>query len=176
MKDLPKFHLRIEGQGEYFKGARYLWIKSVTGFNDKEHCKKCLKGKDIWLSDDKHLVRAASYKLGLDYPFECDNKPTETSYLIGGQVLHYLCIGSRVEKSKDDYLHIGFIFKQDSEIRGNFKGQTIIIKNAKNLHFDFNTIGGVGDSVVRRKYSHLDDCFTECRNFWFGAYFYGDKI
>ena len=90
-----------------------------------------------------------------------------------GEVPHYLCIDSTNGK---DYLHIGFIFKQGSEIRGNFKGQTIIIKNAKNLHFDFNTIGGVGDSVVRRKYSHLDDCFTECRNFWFGAYFYGDKI
>lgn len=61
-------------------------------------------------------------------------------------------------------------------------GQTIIIKNAKNLNFDFGKDSEIGNKA-REKYADFDnpntkkECkATECRNFWFGAYFFGDRI
>lgn len=89
-----------------------------------------------------------------------------------GEVPHYLCIDAT--KSKD-YLHIGFIYDENSEVRGDFMGQTIIIKNARNLNFDFSENSKVGNEV-REKYAEKGSRATECRNFWFGAYFYGDRI
>lgn len=177
MKDSPNFSLRIEGQGEYLQGAKFAWIYSVRGFDESKKCKDCFKPK-------KEAITAfhKKVKTGKEYPFNADNTKVPINPKIkghNGEVPHYLCIDSTNGK---DYLHIGFIFKQGSEVRGEFMGQTIIIKNAKNLNFDFSKHSEIGNKV-REKYAHLDkpdtakSCkVTECRNFWFGAYFYGDKI
>lgn len=177
MKDSPNFSLRIEGQGEYLQGAKFAWIYSVRGFDEKAKCQKCFKNKGKLVLSAFHK----KVKTGKEYPFNADNAKIPINPKISGhngEVPHYLCIDSNGK----DYLHIGFIFKQGSEVRGEFMGQTIIIKNAKNLNFDFSEHSEIGNKV-REKYAHLDkpdtvkSCkVTECRNFWFGAYFYGDKI
>ena len=182
MENAQKFLLRIEGQGEYLQNAQWAWIHSVRGFNCPNEMQKCkhqkyLKGQREFGEFHKKV------KIGIDYPFEkFDNAKIPINPKISGhngEVLHYLCIDSTNGK---DYLHIGFIYEKDSEVRGDFMGQTIIIKNAKNLDFDFSENSAIGNKV-REKYTHLDKPdtaknyrVTECRNFWFGAYFYGDKI
>ena len=47
-----------------------------------------------------------------------------------GEVPHYLCIDSTNGK---DYLHIGFIYDEGNEVRGDFMGQTIIIKKTPKI-------------------------------------------
>ncbi|MGX3012054.1 hypothetical protein ACWIUD_10960 [Helicobacter sp. 23-1044] len=175
MQDSPKFLLRIEGQGEYLQNAKWAWIHSVSGFYENQKCQACFNGKPILKAIHKKV------KTGEDFAFNADSTKIPINPKIkghNGEVLHYLCIDS----SGKDYLHIGFIYEQGSEVRGEFMGQTIIIKNAKNLNFDFSENSEIGNEV-REKYAHLDkpntakSCkVTECRNFWFGAYFYGDKI
>lgn len=172
-----QFILRIEGQGEYLQNAWFAWIRSVRGFNDNKKCKECFKPqKDILLGFHKKV------KTSEDYLFKADSARIPINPKINGhngEVLHYLCIDST---NKKDYLHIGFIYSEGSEVRGDFMGQTIIIKNAKTLNFDFSENSEIGNKV-REKYADLDnpnakkECkATECRNFWFGAYFYGDRI
>lgn len=178
MENTPKFSLRIKGQGEYLQNAQWAWIHSVRGFNEKAKCQECFKNKGKLVLSAFHK----KVKIDIDYPFNADNTKVPINPKIkghNGEVPHYLCIDSTNGK---DYLHIGFIYDEGNEVRGDFMGQTIIIKNAKNLNFDFSENSEIGNKV-REKYAHLDNpnttksCkVTECRNFWFGAYFYGDKI
>ena len=174
-----QFILRIEGQGEYLQNAKWAWIRSVKGFNENKKCKECFKPqKDILLGFHKKV------KTSKDYPFDADSTRIPINPKINGhngEVLHYLCIDGK-KPYQNEYLHIGFIYDDGNEVRGDFMGQTIIIKNAKNLNFDFSENSEIGNKV-REKYADLDnpntkkECkATECRNFWFGAYFYGDRI
>lgn len=175
MKNTQQFILRIKGQGEYLQNAKWAWIHSVRDFNENQKCQKCFNGKSILSAFHKKV------KVGDDYPFNADNAKVPINPKIkghNGEALHYLCIDSKGK----DYLHIGFIYEKGSETVGDFMGQTIIIKNAKNLNFDFSENSEIGNKV-REKYVHLDkpditkSCkVTECRNFWFGAYFYGNKV
>lgn len=167
-----QFILRIEGQGEYLQNARWAWIRSVRDFKLKEKYKRCC---DCFVSGSNPQTEIhKKVKTRKDYPFDADNAQIPINPKINahnGEVPHYLCIDGA-----KDYLHIGFIYCEGSEIRGDFMGQTIIIKNAKNLHFDFSQNSKIGNKV-RETYKNLvDDTRLECRNFWFGAYFYGDKM
>ena len=176
MENTPKFSLRIEGQGEYLQNAKWAWIYSGRGFDESKKCRDCFNPK-------KEVITAIHKKVktGEVFEFNADNAKIPINPKIkghNGEVLHYLCIDSKGK----DYLHIGFIYEKDSEVRSDFMGQTIIIKNAKNLNFDFSENSAIGNKV-REKYANLDkpntakSCkVTECRNFWFGAYFYGDKM
>lgn len=178
-KSHKQFILKIEGQGEYLQNARWAWISAVKGFDESKKCKNCFKPrKDVLLGFHKKV------KIGEDYPFEADSGQMPINPKINGhngEVPHYLCIDSSNGK---DYLHIGFIYDEGNKkgVKGEFMGQTIIIKNARELNFDFRENSEIGNKV-REKYADLDnpntkkECkATECRNFWFGAYFYGDRI
>lgn len=175
-----QFILRIEGQGEYLQNAWWAWICSVRGFDENKKCQACLNPpKDIGLRDFHKEVKIGEYR-----QFKADSKRMPINPKIkghNGEVLHYLCIDAKKPYEKN-YLHIGFIYDEGNEVRGDFMGQTIIIKNAKNLNFDFSENSEIGNKV-REKYADLDNPnvkkeykTTECRNFWFGAYFYGDRI
>lgn len=172
-----QFILRIEGQGEYLQNAQFAWIRSVRDFRLKEKYKCCY---ECFGTSSKSEFKAfhTKVKVGVDTPFEfVDNVKVPINPKIkghNGEVLHYLCIDSTNCK---DYLHIGFIYDEGNEVRGDFMGQTIIIKNAKNLNFDFSKNSEIGNKV-KEKYAGLVDSNKrlECRNFWFGAYFYGDRI
>ena len=170
-KSHKQFILKIEGQGQYLQNAKWAWISSVKGFDESKKCRNCLKPrKDVLLGFHKKV------KVGEDYPFEADSEQMPINPKINGhngEVPHYLCIDSTNGK---DYLHIGFIYDEGKEAEGKFMGQTIIIKNAKNLDFDFGKDSEIGNKV-KEKYADLaDDNRLNCRNFWFGAYFYGDRI
>ena len=173
-----QFILRIEGEGECLQNAEWAWIRSVRNFKLKEKYKCCY---DCFESSPKPEFTSfhTKVKVGVDTPFEFvdDVKVPINSKIKGhnGEVLHYLCIDA--EEPYNDYLHIGFIYNKGSEVRGDFMGQTIIIKNAKNLNFDFSQNSKIGNKV-KEKYAGLvdSDKRLECRNFWFGAYFYDDRI
>lgn len=173
---MKQFILRIEGNSEYLQNAAWAWIISVRGFNENEKCQKCFKGKREFSAFHKKV------KVGEDYPFPADSTQIPKIPKIkghNGEVLHYLCIDAT---NKKDYLHIGFIYDKGSDVRGEFLGQTIIIKNARKLNFDFSQNSAIGNKV-REKYADFDnpnakkECkATEYRNYWFGAYFFGDRI
>lgn len=171
-----QFILRIEGQGGYLQNARWAWIRSVKNFKLKEKykcCYECFGGS----SKSEFKAFHTKVKVGVDTPFEfVDNVKVPINPKIkghNGEVLHYLCIDSTNGK---DYLHIGFIYDEGNEVRGDFMGQTIIIKNAKNLNFDFGKNSEIGNKVKEKYADLVDDNRLKCRNFWFGAYFYGDRI
>ena len=164
------------------QNAKWAWIHSVMGFVDfdkKRKCQQWFKVNGSKLVFSNRRLPNNKIKTGEDYQFNADNaKIPKIAKIKGhnGEVLHYLCIDSTKGK---DYLHIGFIYEQGSEVRCDFMGQTIIIKNAKNLDFDFSQDSAIGNKM-REKYAHLDSPnvaknykVTECRNFWFGAYYFG---
>ena len=138
-----------------------MWIKSVRGFDSTKHCAKCFVGEFIQIKTTHY---SKPYELGVGYTFTLDSGVLDSSVSVDGKVLHYFCIVA----SPYDYnanIHAGFIYAQGHTIERVFKGQKITIENAKEIYFD--------DSVVREKYAHLPREFTTCRNFWFGAYYYG---
>lgn len=145
----------------YFQGAYTMWIKSVRGFDSTKHCAKCFVGEFIQIKTTHY---SKPYELGVGYTFTLDSGVLDSSVSVDGEVLHYFCIVA----SPYDYnanIHAGFIYAQGHTIERVFKGQKITIENAKEIYFD--------DSVAREKYAHLPREFTTCRNFWFGAYYYG---
>lgn len=156
-----KITLRIDSDKALFEGYRFMWIRSVKGFNPQVHCAKCFKGNYININP---ISPKMPYETNKDYHIELDNKPLLTSVLLDGKVLHYFCIVSQPYKWEEN-IHAGFIFKQGSKVERDFKGQHITLTNAKEVYFD--------DSVVQKKYNHLGKEFTTCRNFQFGAYYYG---
>lgn len=165
-----QFILRIEGHSEYLQNAKFAWISAVKGFDENTNCRNCFKPRVDVLSAIYKKV-----KIGENYPFTADSTQMPINPKIkghNGEVPHYLCIDAT---KSNDYLHIGFIYDENSEVRGDFMGQTIIIKNARNLNFDFSENSKIGNKV-REKYAEKGSRATECRNFWFGAYFYGDRI
>lgn len=153
--------LTIESENEIFMGAYCMWIKSVKGFNPTKHCIKCFDGKYINIKPT-HFTQP--FKTNTPYTFALDNSPKLTSHLINGEILHYFCIVAQPYNWSLN-IHAGFIYSQGDIIERTFKEQKITIENAKEIYFD--------DSVVKEKYSHLPEEFTTCRNFHFGAYYYG---
>lgn len=152
--------LKISGGNTPILEGGFLWIKSVKGFVDSQHCIKCFKGKYINLKHNMY----APFEKGIDYPFTPDTDANLETILIDGQIPHYLCGVSQNPYIWKDNLHIGFIYCEGGQIEKEFRGQTITLLNAKELYFD--------DSKVLEKYSHLDKSFTTCRNFHFASYLY----
>lgn len=145
---MKQFILRIEGNGECLQGAHWAWISSVKGFDERKKCQAYFKGRKVLQGFDMKA------KVGEDLALEADSAQMPINPKIRahkGEVPHYLCIDS----SGKDYLHLGFIYAEGSEICGDFLGQKIIIKNAKNLDFDFSENSAIGNAV-REKYADLN--------------------
>lgn len=138
-KSHKQFILKVEGQGKYLQNAKWAWIRSVKDFKLKEKYKCCY---ECFGTSSKPEFSAfhTKVKVGVDTPFEFvdDTKMPTNSKINGhnGEVPHYLCIDSTNGK---DYLHIGFIYDEGNKkgVKGKFMGQTITIKNARELNFDF---------------------------------------
>lgn len=151
--------LTIHSDKEFLEGAFCLWIKSVASFNDKDHCIKSFNGKYFHLKPNFKDKFKANHK----YTFTPDMPTLLNQVLVNNEVLHYLCIVATPYNWREN-LHIGFIYSEGEKIEKTFKGQKIVLENAKQLYFD--------DSVAVEKYSHLGKKFTTCRNFQFGAYYF----
>lgn len=153
--------LRINAESCALQGAYCMWIKSVKGFLSTKHCAKCLVGEFIKIKDS-HFKEP--FLTNTTYAFALDSAPLPNSRLINNHILHYFCIVA----TPTDYhanIHAGFIYEKGAKVERVFKGQNIVLENAKEIPFD--------NSMVKAKYAHLSDKFTSCRNFWFGAYYYG---
>lgn len=147
---------------------RWFWIWSVRDFDDTKHCQESLKpGKKFSLIQDIHT--------NTDIPITLDSKTTSKNppkVLLGDQrdkIPHYLCLDFQKKlynKEDKNYIHFGFIYEEGSHIIKTRKdiGFTLQLSNARELYFD--------NSVVQKKYNGLDKKYTDCRNFWFGSYYF----
>lgn len=125
----------------------YFWGKWVLGFNDAEHCAKCLVGyyeksihKNLEGGDLVHL--------------ECEP----------GAIL-YLCGVSRPYRYRSNF-HLVIQASEGETARGSlYNGMEFEILGAKALSFD-------GDAA-KRLYPAKGKSFLTCRNFQFAAQHFG---
>ncbi|TLD80463.1 hypothetical protein LS68_006860 [Helicobacter sp. MIT 05-5293] len=159
-----------------FKEYQWFWIRSVRDFDDTKHCQASLKThKNIFSTPppSQGITTNTDIPITLDSEISSSNPP---KVLLGNnrdEIPHYLCLDFLkpfYNQEDKNYIHFGFIYEEgshiiktrkDTEFNINF---TLQLSNARELYFD--------DSIVREKYAHLDESYTTCRNFWFGAYYF----
>jgi hypothetical protein len=121
-----------------------LWLKYVTGFNEKVHCARCLKGPF------SKVLPMPTEKTPNTYKGILNEHESEYLYL-------YLC---GVTRKYSENLHIAFQWKGRSTIEYEDKRARVVITNAEQLH-----IPPIHEPL------ELDDKFTTCRNFQFGWHY-----
>ncbi len=121
-----------------------LWLKYVTGFNEKVHCARCLKGK---------------FSKALPMPTE--NKPNTYKGILTEHEAPYLYLCGVTRKYSEN-LHIAFQWKGRSTVEYESERVRVVITNAEQL-----PISPIHEPL------ELDDKFTTCRNFQFGWHNFG---
>lgn len=131
--------LRVEGDGPV-TGFWYLWLKSVTGFNPRQHCEKCLLGRRC---RDVKPGMVASSPIAL---------PTGADY-------YYLC-GVASTRRWADNMHLAVLREPGATATvTSYTGRVFVIENAVEIPIP----------ELPEGYEGLDTSFTTCRNFRFGT-------
>lgn len=127
---------------------RHLWCMIVEGFDDREHCLKCLKGRRV--AEVTTTKNGGSDLVTVEAP--------EGAYV-------YVC-GVVYPFDWDSNFHLTLKATGDSEglIVENVSGDFLGVRGAVEAPFT--------DEAARRLYPGLDDSFLTCRNFQFGAHYF----
>lgn len=140
--------VKIEGGPDHLMGFKYFWLKSVEGFDDTNHCAKCLLGNfdwrvrsdmavDQWIKLTKHGAGEILYFCGVAYPW----------------------------RWQSNFHLAGVVDPEAPEIRMRlYTGQFIRVKGLRKLEFT--------DAEAKKHYSHLGRKFVTCRNFQFAAEYF----
>lgn len=136
-------HIELTVQSDAY---RYLWLKSVQGFNPAVHCARCLKGNYAPL-----LPFRADRKIpaGLSASADLDAMAAPYFYLCG--------VTSRYAEN----LHIAFAPDAASTIRYADTHIVVVITGARQL-----PILPLSQDVIAAQ--KLDKSFWSCRNYQFG--------
>lgn len=124
----------------------HLWMMVVTGFDASKHCLPCLKGRRVPIAK------------------------TDGDFLLEGVEpgdLVYLCGVSRKFVWGENF-HLPARFTGhlcDSAVGAGFKGGTAELVGFEPVSFD--------DKAARRLFPDRDASYLTCRNFQFGAQFFG---
>lgn len=129
------------------RGYPYLWIKTVEGFNPREHCAKCLKGN--FIRTGGHYIPPVNEWRTIDVPAQA-----KAIYVCGvssggyAQNLH----APLVPDQDADPIHIEMTH-----------GQALIVEGAKMLRIP----------PLPDRWHGLPKSFTSCRNFQFAVATFG---
>ena len=143
----PNIRLIFTGTGPRVRGYPYLWIKSVEGFNHREHCAKCLKGD--FIRTGGHYVPAINEWREIPMP------PKARAIYVCGVSSHGYAHNLHAPLVHDpgaDPIHI----EMDH-------GQHLIVEHAKMLMIP----------ALPDRWGGLPKTFTSCRNFQFAVSLFG---
>lgn len=130
-----------------FSGFKYFWMKTVRGFNPLVHCARCLLGS---------YEQSVKVKMAV-------NQPTELTAVDGAVV--YLC-GVADPFRWERNLHLAAMVKRGSIATvAAYTGDVICLLDCETINFN--------DEAATRLFPELGKAFLTCRNFQFGAHFYG---
>ena len=129
---------------------RFLWLRQVEGFRPGRHCARCLKGRYIIGGDARGML--------------CDSHNGSWELQAERGETLYLC-GVNARNDYDRNLHVAMRVRAGSSIRIDSGAGFVVIHGAERLHFD--------DAAARRRFPQRDESFLTCRNFQFGAQYYG---
>lgn len=128
------------------RGFRHLWLKTVRGFNDKDHCAKCLLGEY-----SKLFLTTMPTGEAIQLPFQ------------QGETV-YFC-GVAIPFNWSNNLHIAGTVKEGCKI-------TLPLHNGSMIAIDgIERIDILPDAALRL-YPERSKAFLTCRNFQFGAQHY----
>ena len=97
---------------------QYLWLKSVTGFDQQVHCEKCLKGKRSGL-----IPAHTGYAAGFTAEGPMENAE---SYV-------YLCGVSAFSRNYSDHLHLLMIRDADSTVEYADANVEVVVTGMRRL-------------------------------------------
>lgn len=130
-------------------GFRYMWMKTVRGFQQSRHCAQCLIG-----GYDKRF--GLSMAAGFRY---------EAHYHEG--TLLYLCGVSTPYRWERNF-HLAGKVKAGAEASVDlYTGARIVVAGLEQIKFD--------DGAARRLFPELGEEFLTCRNFQFAAQVFGRR-
>ncbi len=136
----------------------FLWMKYVTGFNEKHHCTNCLKGRY-----SRKLSKPNNPSLSEQSPLVFDEFPIDTCKAL------YICgVSSKRYREKLNYpynLHAPILPIDGRSDELKFDSWHLRIKNGIFLPVP-------GENELIERYQHLPPEFTTCRIFrWAANYF-----
>jgi hypothetical protein len=138
--------IRVRSKNDVLTGFRYFWGKTVTGFDNKVHCAKCLLGE----YDEQ--VKA-------DMPAN-----TDIEIPLDEGAVFYLC-GVAIPYKWANNAHLALKVKAGATAElPLYTGDKISVEGAEKIPFD-------GKKALDR-YSHLSKAYTTCRNFQFGVSYF----
>jgi hypothetical protein len=137
-------HLTILSDEAQIHGFRYLWLKTVVGFDPTVHCAKCLRGHY-----HKQINPAAPVNQSIDLK-------------AGDGDLLYLC-GVSAPYNWDNNLHLAARVKPGAMARVKaHTGDIMILHDCEPIAFD--------DEAARERFPDKGRVFLTCRNYQFGAF------
>jgi hypothetical protein len=140
--------LENDGRGRPLSGQfSYFWGKWVVGFDDSQHCAKCLVG-----SYEKMINKELEGGDQLDLP--CSQ----------GAIL-YLCGVSRPYRYQNNFHLVLEACEGESVRKRLYNGMEFEVQGAKALSFD--------GAAAKRLFPAKGKSFLTCRNFQFAAQHFG---
>jgi hypothetical protein len=137
----------LEGEGGKLYGFRHFWAKHVRGFDGGKHCARCLVG-----SYEKLI--SASMPLGVWADIN-----------LAGDVLYICGVSNPYRWEKNFHLAVKNGGNRVTETLYN--GVAVTVDGAEKVVFD--------DAAARELYPRRGAEFLTCRNFQFGAHYYGRR-
>jgi len=135
----------LKTDAQTITGFKYLWLKTVTGFDPNEHCARCLKG---------------AYNKGFNPRMPVNT--TVTFEYPAGTVL-YFCGVSSPYKWANNFHFAGVVSDK------NVETQHIKLYNGDVLEITGVVNTPIIDAYAKSTYSNKGKEFLTCRNFQFGA-------
>lgn len=118
------------------KNYRYVWLKYVNGFDLSQHCAKCLCG-----TYESRIKRNITQYRDMELP------PSK---------YYYFC----AVQTYPTNIHLAFEEAEGEEIRIDDERYSIVIENARQIHFDDSRINPALPGARLK-------AFTTCRNWQF---------
>jgi hypothetical protein len=141
MADGVSYHIRSHAL--HLRGWRYLWLKTVEGFNENVHCARCLVGKF-----DKNF--------GLKSPI---NRDVELAYP-EGTILYFCGVAQPYNWANNAHL-AGRVKRGAMASLDLWTKDMLVIRGLEAIPID--------KSVSDAKFGDRSRNYLTCRNFQFGA-------
>lgn len=138
----------IESQRGHLAGWKYLWLKTVDGFNTAHHCARCLVG-----SYSKHF----SPRMDPGKAYGEQYQP--------GQLLYFCGVSAPYRWPNN--MHLAGVVEAGAECRVElYTGDVLVVRNLRRIEFD--------DRAARERFPERGAEFLTCRNFQFAAQVFPD--
>lgn len=139
--------IRLRSNNNTVTGFRYLWLKNVVGFDPNQHCAKFLVGP---YSDSFGLRMPVNTDISID----CRT----------GDFLYFCGVASPYKWQNNAHL-AGVVKKSATASLVLHTGDILEVKGMRSL--------AITDTDARSIYPNKSAAFLTCRNFQFGASYFG---